>query len=462
MLNKILTILKLLTLSLLVLFSSCTGFVDVTAPEHLLDAEYVFSNDETAEATVRGMYSKMVVTQEPFSHYGLSLYPGLMADELVSVSTNAVREAFQYNSLLANNSVVLNQFWRKAYELIYHANSCLEGLQKSTGVSAAKRKQLMGEMHLMRAFFYFHLVNLFGPVPLQKITDYEVNMVLPRAAAAEVNALILADATAALQELPARMTGDVKTRPCREAALALLSRIYLFREQWQQTVDMATELINSKHYLIEPDLRSVFLTGSREMIWQLGSTVGTNSIMQAMQYVPATATIRPQLAATASLVNAFEAGDLRRIHWLHTTTVLGKTYYYPYKYNNRSSNNTTETIGFIRLAEIYLNRAEAYMALGNLPAALEDVNVIRSRAGLPVLGDTTSITTLTTVIARERRVEMMFEWGHRWYDLKRTSQANTVLALEKGSYWQSTDLLLPVPEAEIKLNANLVQNDGYQ
>ena len=447
--------------SFLFLLAGCSGFVDVAAPPQLTGEEYVFSSDERAEQSVRGLYSKMG-KQDDFSDYLLSLMPSLMGDDLVSVATSATRDVFQNNSLLPGNTIVTNNFWRKGYEYIYHANACLQGLQNSTGTSAAKNKQLTGEMHLMRAFLYFHMVNLFGAVPLQTGIDYAVNKELPRASVDAVWALIIADAIAATQELSSRAPGDVKTRPCKEAALAFLSRVQLYNQHWQQAIDAATKVIESKSYILEENLANVFLTGSNEAIWQLGFNSEVPMIMQTINYVPASVLSKPQLTITSSLAAAFEPGDLRQKNWLRSVTLSGKFYQYPYKYTSRAAPNTTEKICFIRLAEVYLNRAEAYLHTGNIEASLADVNLVRKRAGLPALLNTISAAALEKIIANERRVEMMFEWGHRWYDLKRTSQANTVLGAEKGNFWQPSDQLLPIPEEEIQLNPNLVQNPGYK
>jgi len=65
------------------------------------------------------------------------------------------------------------------------------------------------------------------------------------------------------------------------------------------------------------------------------------------------------------------------------------------------------------------------------------------------------------VIEQERRIELLGEWGHRWFDLKRTGRADVVLSGLKPN-WNSEDVLLPIPESEILSNANLLpQNPGY-
>jgi len=112
------------------------------------------------------------------------------------------------------------------------------------------------------------------------------------------------------------------------------------------------------------------------------------------------------------------------------------------------------------LAEQYLIRAEARTNLGNINGAQEDLNIIRNRAGL----DNTTASTpseLLIAILKERYVELFTEHGHRWFDLKRMGFADDILSPIK-EHWQTTDILLPIPETELQMNSNLKpQNSGY-
>ena len=113
-----------------------------------------------------------------------------------------------------------------------------------------------------------------------------------------------------------------------------------------------------------------------------------------------------------------------------------------------------------RLAEIYLIRAEAAMNLNKFSDAKADINIVRIRAGLSnILAN--DLSSLKLAIEQERRAEFFCEWGHRWYDIKRTGRANTILSPLKGATWQSTDTLWPIPQQEINLNPSLSQNQGY-
>jgi hypothetical protein len=125
----------------------------------------------------------------------------------------------------------------------------------------------------------------------------------------------------------------------------------------------------------------------------------------------------------------------------------------------------------LRIGEQFLIRAEALAMQSNVSGAVSDLNVIRERAGLDGLSATLSQTACIAAVEQERRIELMAEWGHRWLDLKRLPavsgaagkvRADEVLSLVKGVNWQSTDVLYPVPAADVKLNPNLNPNNpGY-
>ena len=136
-------------------------------------------------------------------------------------------------------------------------------------------------------------------------------------------------------------------------------------------------------------------------------------------------------------------------------------YYYPYKYKLTAlSLVDTEYNMVIRLAEVYLIRAEARAEQGNIAGAQADLDTVRARAGLPptAAGD---VPGLLGAIGHERQVELVAEWGHRWLDLKRTGLAGAVLGSEKPG-WVATDTLYPIPAGELTANPALSQNPGYE
>jgi hypothetical protein len=117
----------------------------------------------------------------------------------------------------------------------------------------------------------------------------------------------------------------------------------------------------------------------------------------------------------------------------------------------------------LRLGELFLIRAEARAQQNNLQSALSDLNVIRKRAGLPNVNVNGKDSLLLSIL-HERQVELFAEWGHRWFDLKRTGNIDRIMNLvtpQKGGIWKTTSRLFPLPEGDIEKNNNLNQNPGY-
>jgi hypothetical protein len=298
-------------------------------------------------------------------------------------------------------------------------------------------------------------------VPLVTTTDYTINGSLPRTESAMVYDQIVSDLTAAKDLLPVDYSAynDERVRPNKYAAMALLARTYLFRGDYVKAEQEATAVINNTglYGLINnPD--SVFLKNNKEAIWQLLPVIpgynthdGFNFILTAL---PANG------ALSDNLVNSFEAGDKRKVSWVKSFSNTGATYYFPYKYKIKTGSGLTEYSMILRLAEQFLIRAEARAQQNNVLGSQSDINTIRARAGL-ALTNAMDKTGLLMAIEHERQTELFTEWGHRWFDLKRTGRADAVLSPIKSPNWQATDIFYPIPQTEINNDPNLTQNAGY-
>jgi hypothetical protein len=118
----------------------------------------------------------------------------------------------------------------------------------------------------------------------------------------------------------------------------------------------------------------------------------------------------------------------------------------------------------LRLAEQYLIRAEAAAkGASSLSDAIDDLNVIRNRAGVGSLPHSLNQQQVIDAIEKERRLELFMEWGHRWFDLKRTGRATNVLSeyVIKQPWEGDYQLLYPIPETELEAGPNLIPNPGY-
>jgi hypothetical protein len=448
------------------LFISCRKFVEIPPPVDEAVSSEVFENDNMATSAVIGIYSEMMSSISKFSGSEVTFYAGMSADEL-RFFTPGTRDEFIKNEISASNNILFLNFWEKAYRFIYTANLCLEGLNKSNHLTDEVKSRLTGECKFIRAFCYFHLVNLFGGVPLPLTSDYEINAILPRVTDNAVYTQIIIDLEDAQKLIPAAYAGPnpntERVRPSKWAAIALLSRVYLYRGNWSGAEARADTIIGSGLFSL-PATASVFLKSSNEAIWQL-LPVNTSALVNTWEgnvILPSSPFSPPTYLLTDTLLKSFEPNDQRKNSWVKSHSYLSQTYYHPYKYKIKTAPAITEYYMVLRLAEEYLIRAEARARQNKLTEAANDINAIRNRAGL---SNTSAVTReeLILAIEQERKVELFAEWGHRWYDLKRTGRAIEVLPGSKpNAIWNpNIDLLWPIPSSQIKANPLLIQNFGY-
>ncbi|MFP3596928.1 RagB/SusD family nutrient uptake outer membrane protein [Chryseobacterium sp. SIMBA_029] len=458
-----LKILHIALLTSILLMGGCKKFVEVGPPSNQIASETIFLSEGTATAAINGLYNTMSNTSLSFAGGGQTVYLGLYADEIYTTSTTANVLEFVDGKLSSSNSIVYNNFWRYAYQVIYQSNSCIAGLEKSP-LAPDFKQQLLGEAYFVRAYCYWQLVNLFGDIPLVLTADDYASVVqMKRSPIAEVRAQVLTDLAQAKIMLKPEYPTTGRFRVNYYTVMAMISRVQTYIGNWTEVLASSNEVISQSSYSLESDLNKVFLIGSTEAIWQTGSGNPTYGSYEGFAFVPATsATIRPVYPLQASLYNAFSSTDKRKINWIAVKTIAGVTYQYPYKYKIRLNASTTtpktECQMMVRLGEIYLNRAEAKAHLGD-PTAIDDLNKIRNRAGLISLSGLTG-QALIDAILKERRLELFAEWGLRWLDLKRTGQLDQVIGPLKNT-WTSTASLFPIPTSEILAAPNLTQNPGY-
>lgn len=468
-------------LLLIIANAGCRKLVQIPEPINSITTSETFNSIQKATSAVTAIYFEMSYGNPiNYASGGTTINAGLSADEL---SVYGGISLFQNNTLLLSTNDALSQtFWNPAYYHIYMVNAAIEGLTASTTLSSSDKNQLIGECKFLRAFCHFYLTNLFGDIPLVTSSSFHTNSILPRASSKQVYRQIIADLKDAQALLPSdySVSGGERIRANKWAATALLARAYLYTGYYDSAEIEATSIINQSMLFSLTDLNNTFLKNNTEAILQLQTVTSIiYATQEGYQFIPAyltrdfdSATVSqywqyfiPPFYLTTQLINAFEPGDLRMSNWVDSTGALnGTNYYYPFKYKVRTGTSTadiTEYYTLLRLAEQYLIRAEARAEQNNISGALSDLNVIRSRAGL---GNTSANdkASLLTAILHERQVEFFAELGHRWFDLKRTGQADAVLSPIKGGYWQTTDQLWPIPQAEITNDPNLTQNPGYQ
>ena len=458
--HKSITLIILLFASILV-NSSCKKFVDINPPINQITGDEAFKSDASATAIVTGIYSEMMNNPAQFSSGFTTMYAGMCADELYYYSSGNNDEFVTNQISLSNHGLIGSSFWQPVYKYIYTANLVIEKLNKADLLSANVKRRLEGEAKFIRAFCYFQLVNLFGDVPLITGTNYHINSTIPRTSTNIIYQQIISDLRDASGLLSSTYVTADRVRPNKWAAEGLLARVYLYTGEWSKAEESASLVIQSPLYSLPANLNNVFLKNSSEALWQLQPVNPSWNTWEGNIILPASSASLPTYLLTSSLLQAFETGDPRKASWTNTRTYAGTTVVYPYKYKVYGNGaSLTEFYMILRVAEQYLIRAEARVNQNNIPGAQADLNIIRNRSAL---ANTTANTQpdLLSAIERERRIELFAEWGHRWYDLKRTGRADVLLSVLKPGTWQPTDKLWPIPASELNANPQLIQNPGY-
>jgi hypothetical protein len=467
----------------LMIVTSCKKLVEVNAPVTSINVDNVYTTDATAIAAVTGIYAKISdqsVSLTGNSISGISVFTSLSGDELeLFGQSGSTLRPYYTNDL--NPFVQTGLFWTTLYQIIFAANSALEGLQSSNSLTPIVKQQLLGEAKFMRAFCYFYLVNLYGDVPLAVGTDWKENASLSKVSQAEIYNQVVADLKDAEELLSENylradflsnypIQSAERIRPIKWAAKALLARTYLYLGNYADAEAQATQVINNTAFYKLNAPADAFLKNSTETIWAIPSVragVQANTSEGALFVLPPEGPNASDYPVYLSnrIVQAFEPNDLRVKAWVDSVKQGSTVYYYPKKYKVGKVNAATQEYSIVlRLSEVFLIRAEARAQQNKIPEGKDDLNAVRSRAGLGNTGATDK-TSLVDAIMKERKVELFTEWGHRWLDLKRTKTIDpvmTVAATRKGGTWSSYKALYPIPQTEITLGHNLVQNDGYK
>jgi|GEM_PF-260224 len=469
-----------LVLALLMTTISCNEeYLDIPLPSNALAAEGAFSSIGAIDQMMSQLhfdFADKVVARysmnRQFEPYGDNGY-----------------NARNLNLYLTNTLTPIDEglySWSALYRAVFSANFLLEGLPEADApeLDEATRNEYIAAAKVVRAYAYYQLVRLYGDVPLVLSTYAKDNQFLPRSPKADVYALIEADLLEAVTKSPSTPSQAYYINN-KYIPQAILADVYLTQEKWSEAEAMADAVITSGHYLLDDNIDEVFLRSSTATIMATGYSAVYSEAEKNLAYPGADqcpADLNPlfqgffedtMFALTEGLLNSFEPGDLRKEKWVAFSNVndysvpaeryfASKYKFFGYYRAFDPAPGKEEDNKFIRLAEVILIRAEARAHLNDLGGAADDLDAIRNRANLD---DTTASTQgeLLDAILHERRVELFFENGKRWYDLVRTGTADDVLkVLPYKTGWTADKVLMPIPKDEIDKSGNaLTQNPGY-
>ncbi len=461
--NRIKTYTNILTLAVLALLVvvACDSRLDVEPRQSISDDTALGTSDDVIAALV-GAYDALGnggLSQAGTAEFGdlwsgdYILHADLLADngELFwNGSFIGPREIF--NKAILTDNAEVSAIWLESYETINRINNVLSALDV---VDTDERARVEGEAKFIRGVSYFYLVTFFGkdfgdgdpnsnagvPLVLEPTRVIDEASQVSRASVGAVYTQILADLEDAAVMIPSS-NGFFATS---HAANALLSRVYMQQRRYADAANAANAVISSNDFILAPTFIAAFNNGtnSSEDIFamQVTSSDGTNGLNRF--YAPAENGGRGDIDITDLHLTLYEAGDDRLNQFYFDNAGSRRTG----KYVNGIDANVTN----IRLAEMYLTRAEANLregtSIGDTP--LNDINTIRARVNLPALAAVTVADVLN-----ERSLELAFE-GFRLIDIKRTEGSVGSLA------WNANELIFPIPQREIDANSSLNQNPGY-
>ena len=470
---------------------SCKDYLELE-PEFAQDADNYFTSPEHYDLALTGAYDLL---QGSFLH----LWIGEIASDNSIAGGESVVDTKGLHDIddMIHGGVndELRSVFRWNYSGITRCNFILENRNK---IDFTGKDEIIAQATFLRAYYYFQLVKFFGDVPLildERLGSDGVSD-SKRTNKNEVYDAIVSDLNSAIPNL--NWMASEKGRITKGAALALLGKVYLYRNQFAESATTLDNVINNGGYSLLTNYNALFAVGNeghRETVFDIqytGIEGGSYDCLICLEgnAAPGFHGIRQYSGPiygdgnsynlpTKDLYDSFGANDqIRRdasildieaFKQSQTATVRyavgggGHTGYYNNKYIKRQGeigapdDDLTSPVNYhvIRYADVLLMAAEAHNRNGNDGTALTYVNQVRNRVNLPNL--TSSGSALTEDIWNERRLELAGE-GHRFFDLVRTNEA----ANEITGFTPGKNDLFPIPQIEIDLaGGNWGQNPGY-
>jgi hypothetical protein len=428
---------------LAIAFTSCE-MLEVE-PSQSISADEAIKTKTDLDRALTGCYDALQQTSLTRTQL---IIGGLAADNLVWTGTTQDYGQIDNNNITADN-VVCEGVWISIYDGLNRINNVLYAMQDVPDLTQEETDDYNGQLKFLRALLHFYGVRLYGEIPIKTEPSLDTEgLDVSRSTVDQVYEAVIADLQEAESLLPA---GGSSGYASKGAAAALLARVYLYRENYEMAKTKATEVIDSYGYSLDPSYANLFSEqGSDEIIFQVEFDAQDRNRIAEYFFSRTVSGGRKEISPDTLFIQSYDDGDLRQ----NATVAEADDGPYVIKYNDISGG--TDNVIVIRLAEMYLIRAEANAMLeASVSEIRDDLKVIRERAGLGNVS-AYSISDLILAIEAERRIEFAFE-GHRWFDLVRTGRAIELVQ----TVTSTNQMLFPIPQSEILANPNMTQNPGY-
>jgi len=452
----------------LMVASACSDLV--LDPHASVSDDAYFQTVSDFEAAVIGVYNEM----QGSGWYGRSIHlmSDIMGEDVKQTgSANRYQEFADFEGQVVTGHGYETSLWTNIYQGINQLNMLLNiEFEPPSGV-AADFTQVRGEAYALRGLAYLDLVKMYGQhytfsaggahpgVPI--VLESDVTNLPSRNTVGEVYAQIISDLNTGIGMM--NMTRNGSYFMTKEAAQALLSRVYLYNEDYSNAVSMADAVINSGKYSLVKGAAYVtqFASGgSSESIMELvnNDTDGPGGDSLGGMY---RASGYGDYLPAKDLLDLIDPADIRWEMYKTDPNLVGA--YASYRVDKWPTVTNTDNIPVIRLSEVYLNRAEAKARMGQDAAAQADLNLIRQRGFATAPDVTATGSALIDQILIERRIELANE-GHSIHDLMRNKRAvdrQDVTGDVAFMAYPCNFCILPIPQPETDVNPNMTQNAGY-
>jgi len=403
-----------------------------------------------------------------------SLVAAITSDEVKFGPNNGGTGQFgyrlQYNADATSGGDVVGG-WSAYYAVIDRANRVLDRMPEipaNGSAEVAQKNAINGQLLALRAMAHFELLEAYSkkydpadPLGVIVMTQSCLTCFPGRSTVAQVISRVeqdLADAKSLLPAVTAAGYNDLALNPV--SVTAVQARVALYKGEWQKAADLATTVITS-------GVKTLATGSGFTGIW---TDANTNEILFRSRF-ETSATLGSQWTNGSSIIfspsdkltSSYSATDIRLNAYIGTTG--GSRYVKKFSTSSRGGN--VVDLKVIRIAEMYLIRAEARAELNDLDRSAADINTLRAAriAGYTPITYPDKATAVADILL-ERYKELAFE-GFRFFDLKRRGLALQRNASDVDSpLWQTLAasdkrFVYPIPADEILANPNVVQNPGY-
>ena len=456
--------------------------IDEVEPEQSVSPEQALNSLEGFESLLVSTYDRL----QSAGRYGqvFMLYPDALADGINVTESNSNR----YPNPVGNVQGSHMTTWGGTFSAINETNLILaqiDGIEIEAPNPEAIQNRIEGEARFLRALNYFDLArtkgyepgrevdgfNLSVPLRTEPTTGPEDATVIPRAPNQEIYNQVVADLDEAITLLTSAEEGgelNNKNFATPEAAHALRARVALYLEDWSTAATQAQNAIDvSGLSLVSADnfVGAWQDVTHPESIFELSMTVGTdgdatsvNGALDALTIGDGSQAFSFEVIPTQDVIDLHEESDVR-LNLFAQGEKDGQEVTYLAKYSGTIAPNV-DPIPVIRLAEMYLIRAEALYEQGDEDGARAALNTLRTTRNASEV--TVSGSDLLQAILNERRIELLYE-GHRFFDLKRRGldMPKPQVGRELNDLlYEDFRVLSPIPNSQV-IEFGLEQNPGY-